>query len=178
MGAFIVNGLTPGPFLFQERPDLVWTVIASFFVGNVILLVLNLPLVGLWAKILHVPFRYLAVGVLLFCLLGAYSLQQSVFDVWVMIAFGLIGYVLRKLDLPLAPLVLGLILGPALEKSLRTSLEMSGGEYAIFFTRPLCLTLLLASALVLAGAALQVARTAWRGVIFDRTGGAEGGREP
>ena len=85
MGAFIVNGLTPGPFLFQERPDLVWTVIASFFVGNVILLVLNLPLVGLWAKLLYVPFKYLAVGVLLFCLLGAYSLKQSVFDVWVMI---------------------------------------------------------------------------------------------
>jgi putative tricarboxylic transport membrane protein len=157
MGAFILNGLTPGPFLFQERPDLVWAVIASFFVGNAILLVLNLPLVGLWAKILHVPFQYLAVGVLIFCLLGAYSLQQSVFDVWVMIAFGVIGYGFRKLDLPLAPLVLGLILGPALEKSLRTSLEMSAGDYAIFFTRPLCLVLLLASAAVLVGAALKLA---------------------
>jgi putative tricarboxylic transport membrane protein len=157
MGAFIVNGLTPGPFLFQERPDLVWTVIASFFIGNVILLVLNLPLVGLWAKILHVPFRYLAVGVLVFCVLGAYSLQQSAFDVWVMIGFGVIGYGFRKLDLPLAPLVLGLILGPALERSLRTSLEMSAGEYSIFFTRPLCLGLLIASAAVLAVAALKLA---------------------
>src|SRR5262245_25988181 len=157
MGAFIVNGLTPGPFLFQERPDLVWAVIASFFVGNVILLVLNLPLVGLWAKILHVPFKYLAVGVLLFCLLGAYSLQQSVFDVWVMIGSGVVGYGLRKLDLPLAPLILGLILGPAIEKSLRTSLEMSGGDYGIFFARPLCLGLLIASAAVLAGAALKLA---------------------
>jgi putative tricarboxylic transport membrane protein len=157
MGAFIVNGLTPGPFLFQERPDLVWAVIASFFVGNVILLVLNLPLVGLWAKILHVPFKYLAVGVLLFCLLGAYSLQQSVFDVWVMIASGVVGYGLRKLDLPLAPLILGLILGPAIEKSLRTSLEMSGGDYGIFFERPLCLGLLIASAAVLVGAALKLA---------------------
>ncbi len=157
MGAFIVNGLTPGPFLFQERPDLVWTVIASFFVGNVILLVLNLPLVGLWAKILHVPFKYLAVGVLLFCVLGAYSLQQSAFDVWVMIGCGVVGYGFRKLDLPLAPLVLGLILGPALERSLRTSLEMSAGEYAIFFTRPLCLTLLVASAAVLVVAALKLA---------------------
>jgi putative tricarboxylic transport membrane protein len=157
MGAFIVNGLTPGPFLFQERPDLVWTVIASFFIGNVILLVLNLPLVGLWAKILHVPFRYLAVGVLVFCVLGAYSLQQSAFDVWVMIGFGVIGYGFRKLDLPLAPLVLGLILGPALERSLRTSLEMSAGDYAIFFTRPLCLGLLIASAAVLVVAALKLA---------------------
>jgi putative tricarboxylic transport membrane protein len=157
MGAFIVNGLTPGPFLFQERPELVWTVIASFFIGNVILLVLNLPLVGLWAKILHVPFRYLAVGVLVFCVLGAYSLQQSVFDVWVMIAFGVVGYGFRKLDLPLAPLVLGLILGPALERSLRTSLEMSAGDYGIFFTRPLCLGLLIAAAAVLVGAALKLA---------------------
>jgi putative tricarboxylic transport membrane protein len=162
MGAFIINGLTPGPFLFQERPDLVWAVIASFFVGNVILLVLNLPLVGLWAKILHVPFTYLAVGVLLFCVLGAYSLQQSTFDVWVMIGSGVIGWGFRKLDLPLAPLVLGLILGPALEKSLRTSLEMSGGDFGIFFTRPLSLGLLVAAAAVLAGAALKLAPTQLR----------------
>jgi putative tricarboxylic transport membrane protein len=157
MGAFIINGLTPGPFLFQERPDLVWAVIASFFVGNVILLVLNLPLVGLWAKILHVPFTYLAVGVLLFCVLGAYSLQQSTFDVWVMIGAGVVGWGCRKLDLPLTPFVLGLILGPAIEKSLRTSLEMSGGDFGIFFTRPLCVALLVASAAVLAGAAFKLA---------------------
>ncbi len=157
MGAFIINGITPGPFLFQERPDLVWTVIASFFIGNVILLVLNLPLVGLWAKLLDLPFQYLCVGVLLFCVVGAYSLQQSIFDVWIMIAFGIIGYVFRKLELPLAPLVLGLILGPAIEKSLRTSLEMSAGDYSIFFTRPLCLGLLIAAAAVLLGAALKLA---------------------
>ena len=88
MGAFIINGLTPGPFLFQERPDLVWAVIASFFIGNVLLLVLNLPLVGLWAKILEVPYHYICVGTLLFCVLGAYSINQSVFDIWVMLGFG------------------------------------------------------------------------------------------
>ena len=157
MGAFIINGITPGPFLFQERPELVWTVIASFFIGNVMLLILNLPLVGLWAKILHVPFRYLAVGVLLFCVMGAYSLQQSVFDVWVMIGFGVVGYLFRKLDMPLAPLVLGLILGPPLEKSMRTSLEMSAGDFAIFVTRPLCLGLLIASVVVIAVAAQKLA---------------------
>ena len=157
MGAFIINGITPGPFLFTERPDLVWTVIASFFIGNVILLILNLPLVGLWAKLLDLPFQYLCVGVLLFCVVGAYSLQQSMFDVWVMIAFGVIGYVFRKLELPMAPMVLGLILGPAIEKSLRTSLEMSAGDYTIFFTRPLCLGLLIATAAVLLGAALKLA---------------------
>ena len=157
MGAFIVNGLTPGPFLFQERPDLVWAVIASFFLGNILLLVLNLPLVGLWARILHLPYQYVCVGTLLFCVLGAYSLQQNVFDVGVMIVCGIIGYGMRRIDLPIAPLVLGLILGPFIEKSLRTSLEMSGGDFSIFVTRPLCLGLLIIGALILVGSALRLA---------------------
>ena len=157
MGAFIVNGLTPGPFLFQERPDLVWAVIASFFLGNILLLVLNLPLVGLWARLLHLPYQYVCVGTLLFCVLGAYSLQQNVFDVGVMIVCGIIGYGMRKIDLPIAPLVLGLILGPFIEKSLRTSLEMSGGDFSIFFTRPLCLGLLVVGALILLASALRLA---------------------
>jgi putative tricarboxylic transport membrane protein len=142
MGAFIINGLTPGPFLFKERPDLVWTVIASFFTGNVILLILNLPLVGLWAKILKVPYQYLCAGTLLFCVVGAYSLKGTVFDVGVMLVFGVIGYFLRKLAFPLAPAVLALILGPFMEKSLRTSLEMSSGDFTIFVTRPISATLL------------------------------------
>jgi putative tricarboxylic transport membrane protein len=156
MGAFIINGLTPGPFLFQERPDLVWAVIASFFVGNVILVILNLPLVGLWAKLLEVPFHYIAVGTLLFCILGAYSINQSLFDVWVMLGFGIIGYFLRKLDFPLAPAVLGLILGPMLEKSLRTSLEMSAGNFGIFITRPISAVLLAVAAVVLVVSALRL----------------------
>jgi putative tricarboxylic transport membrane protein len=155
MGAFIINGLTPGPFLFKERPDLVWAVIASFMVGNVILLILNLPFVGLWARLLRLPYQYVCVGTLLFCVVGAYSLQQSVFDVGVMIVCGVIGYGLRKIDLPLAPLVLGLILGPFIEKSLRTSLEMSGGDFSIFYTRPICLGLLLAAVVVLVGSLLR-----------------------
>jgi putative tricarboxylic transport membrane protein len=157
MGAFIVNGLTPGPFLFQEKPELVWAVIASFFVGNVMLLILNLPLVGLWAKILDVPYQYICVGTLLFCILGAYSINQSVFDIWIMLLFGVIGYVLRKLDFPLAPAVLGIILGPQLEKSLRTSLEMSAGDYSIFFTRPIAAGLLVCCAIILAVSALKLA---------------------
>jgi putative tricarboxylic transport membrane protein len=150
MGAFIINGLTPGPFLFQERPDLVWAVIASFFIVNVMLLALNLPLVGLWARMLRVPFSYLCVGVLIFCIIGSYSLKQSVFDVWVMLGFGLIGYVLRKLDFPLAPAILALILGPMMEKSLRTTLEISGGSFMIFLQRPVALALLLVPVIVLA----------------------------
>ncbi len=143
MGAFIINGLTPGPFLFQERPDLVWAVIASFFIGNAMLLVLNLPLVGLWARLLRMPFSYLCAGVLIFCMIGAYSLKQSVFDVWVMLGFGLIGYVLRKLEFPLAPAILAMILGPMMEKSLRTTLEISGGSFLIFLDRPVALVLLI-----------------------------------
>ena len=157
MGAFIINGLTPGPFLFQERPDLVWAVIASFFIGNVLLLVLNLPLVGLWAKILEVPYHYICVGTLLFCVLGAYSINQSVFDIWVMLGFGVIGYLLRKIDFPLAPAVLGLILGPMLEKSLRTSLEMSAGDFSIFLTRPISAGLLVIAGIILVVSALRLA---------------------
>jgi putative tricarboxylic transport membrane protein len=157
MGAFIVNGLTPGPFLFQERPDLVWAVIASFFVGNVLLLILNLPLVGLWAKILEIPYQYICAGTLLFCIIGAYSINQSVFDLWVMLGCGVIGYVLRKLNFPLAPLVLGLILGPQIEKSMRTSLEMSAGDFSIFVTRPISAGLLVFAVVILVLAATQFA---------------------
>jgi putative tricarboxylic transport membrane protein len=162
MGAFIINGLTPGPFLFQERPDLVWAVIASFFVGNVILLVLNLPLVGLWASLLRLPSPYLCAGTLLFCIIGAYSLKQSVFDVGLMIGFGVVGYILRKLEFPLAPAVLALILGPFMERSLRTSLEMSGGDFSIFVTRPICVGLLVVAAAILASALLRLAPAAVR----------------
>jgi putative tricarboxylic transport membrane protein len=150
MGAFIINGITPGPFLFTERPELVWTVIASFFIGNLILLVLNLPLVGLWAKLLKIPFAYMCAGVLIFCIIGAYGLKQSMFDVWVMLGFGVLGYILRKLDLPMAPAILALILGPMMEKSLRTTLEISGGSFGIFLERPLALALLAVPVIVLA----------------------------
>ena len=149
MGAFIVNGITPGPFLFTERPELVWTVIASFFVGNAILLILNLPLVGLWAKLLKIPFSYMCTGVLIFCVIGAYGLKQSLFDVWIMLGFGVLGYLLRKLDLPLAPAILALILGPMMERSLRTTLEISAGSFAIFLDRPLALALLTIPVIVL-----------------------------
>jgi putative tricarboxylic transport membrane protein len=149
MGAFIVNGITPGPFLFTERPELVWTVIASFFVGNAILLILNLPLVGLWAKLLRIPFAYMCAGVLIFCVVGAYGLKQSLFDVWVMLGFGVVGYLARKINLPLAPAILALILGPMMERSLRTTLEISAGSFAIFLDRPLALALLAVPVIVL-----------------------------
>jgi putative tricarboxylic transport membrane protein len=155
MGAFIVNGITPGPFLFTERPELVWTVIASFFIGNVILLILNLPLVGLWARLLKIPFSYMCAGVLIFCIIGAYGLKQSLFDVWVMLGFGVLGYLLRKLEFPVAPAILALILGPMMEKSLRTTLEISGGSFAIFLDRPFALALLAIPVIVVGAVVLR-----------------------
>ena len=156
MGAFIINGITPGPFLFNEKPDLVWTIIASFFIGNAILLILNLPLVGVWASLLRLPFQYLCAGTLVFCIVGAYSLKGSVFDIGVMIVFGVIGYILRKLEFPLAPAVLALILGPFMEKSLRTSLELSGGDFSIFVTRPLSAGLLVLAVAVIVVSTLRL----------------------
>jgi putative tricarboxylic transport membrane protein len=156
MGAFIIHGLTPGPFLFKERPDVVWGLIASLSVGNVMLLILNLPLVGLWAKLLELRFQFLYPGILLFCILGAYSLNQSVFDVGVMVVFGVLGYVFRKLDWPLAPTVLALILGPMMERALRTSLEMSAGDVTIFMTRPIATILLAVAVIVLVSPAVRL----------------------
>jgi putative tricarboxylic transport membrane protein len=157
MGAFIINGITPGPFLFTEQPELVWTVIASFFIGNVLLLILNLPLVGLWAKALEIPQQYICAGTLIFCIIGAYSINQSTFEVWIMLLFGVIGYGLRKIDFPIAPAILGLILGPQLERSLRTSLEMSSGDFTIFFTRPVACGLLILAALIIAATVFNLA---------------------
>ncbi len=167
MGAFIIHGLTPGPFLFKERPDVVWGLIASLYLGNVMLLILNLPLVGFWAKLLQIRYEFLYPGILLFCILGAYSLNQSVFDVGVMIAFGVLGYIFRKLDWPLAPTVLALILGPMMERALRTSLEMSAGDLSILVTRPISAVLLIVAAIVLLSPAVRL--------LGKRAGKDEGG---
>ena len=167
MGAFIIHGLTPGPFLFKERPDVVWGLIASLYLGNVMLLILNLPLVGFWAKLLQIRYEFLYPGILLFCILGAYSLNQSVFDVGVMIAFGVLGYIFRKLDWPLAPTVLALILGPMMERALRTSLETSGGDLSILVTRPISAVLLIVAAIVLLSPAVRL--------LGKRAGKDEGG---
>lgn len=149
LGAFTIHGLTPGPFLFKEHPDVAWGLIASLFVGNVMLLVLNLPLVGLWAKLLKIRYQLLYPGILLFCIIGAYSVSQNVFDVGILIVFGVLGYIFRKIDWPLAPMILALILGPMAEKALRTSLEMSGGDLSILISRPVAVVLLSIAALVL-----------------------------
>jgi putative tricarboxylic transport membrane protein len=150
LGGLMVYGLQPGPLLFQKNPDFVWTVIASLYVGNVILLILNLPLVGMWVWLTRIPYGILGPVILLLAFLGAYSVRNSMFDVAVSLVFGVVGYLLRKYHWPLAPLLLAYILGPLLEKYLLQSLSMSGGSPTIFLQRGLALALLVAAALLLA----------------------------
>jgi putative tricarboxylic transport membrane protein len=142
MSAFMMNGLIPGPFLFKEHPDIAWAVIASFYVGNLILLVMNLPMIPVWVSFLRIPTPMLYTLILAFCVIGAYSAHNSVFDVGLTLVFGFVGYAFKKLDIPLAPMILTVILGPLMERALRQSLEMSRGDFSIFFTRPISAALL------------------------------------
>ena len=142
MGAFLQQGLTPGPTLFTEHSEIAWAIIASLFIGNLLLLLLNVPLVGLWTSILRVPASILTALILLFMVIGAYTINFSVFDVFVMIGFGLLGLALRHLQIPLAPMVLTLVLGPLMERSLRESLEISQGDFGIFTSRPISAVLI------------------------------------
>jgi putative tricarboxylic transport membrane protein len=142
MGALMMNGLVPGPTLFTDQPQFIWAVIASFLVGNLLLLILSLPFVPLWVAMLKIPYSILLTIVLAMCVIGAYSINNSVFDIGVMLIFGIVGYAFKKLDIPTAPLVLTFVLGPLMERGLRQSLEMSNGEFSILLTRPLSASLL------------------------------------
>ncbi len=142
IAAVMVHGISPGPMLIAEQPNLFWGFVASMYVGNVVLLILNLPMVGLFVSLLRIPYAYLYPCILAFCILGCYSVSNSVVDVWIMLAMGAVGYTLRKLNFDLAPVALGLVLAPMLELSLRQSLAMSAGHYAIFLERPIAATML------------------------------------
>ncbi|RJR38723.1 MAG: tripartite tricarboxylate transporter permease [Desulfobacteraceae bacterium] len=139
LGGFLMYGLQPGPRLMQEQPALLWTIIASMYIGNAMLLVLNLPLVGVWARMALVPFPILGPMIAVFTLIGAYSLRHSFFDLWISLLFGVVGYVMRKLDFPIAPMVLATVLAKLMETSFMQSLVMSKGSPLIFFTRPICI---------------------------------------
>ena len=154
MGAFLINGITPGPFLFRDHAELVWTLLASMVVGNFILVFLNVPLIGLWTRFLSIPYGILFTLILLFAIVGAYSIANSMFDVGVMMACGILGYFLRKLDFPIAPIALTLVLGPMFEMSLRQSLVLSNGDYMIFFRSGISSTFMVIAALVILVAAL------------------------
>jgi putative tricarboxylic transport membrane protein len=148
LAAFQLYGLTPGPLLFEQQPDLVWGLIASLYIGNVLLLVLNLPLVGLWVKLLQVPQPLLAGIIVLFATLGAYSLNGSIGDVMIAFALGALAFGLRRFHFPLPPVLLGLVIGPLFEQELRRSLAISGGAATIFFTRPIAATLIAVTAVM------------------------------
>ena len=143
IAAMMVHGVSPGPLLISQQPELFWGFIASMYVGNVVLLILNLPLVGVFVNLLRVPYPFLYPGILLFCILGVYAVNGSVVDVGIMTAMGALGYGLRKFDFETAPVVLGLVLAPMMEMSFRQSLSMSSGSYSIFITRPIALVLLM-----------------------------------
>jgi len=149
LGAMIIHGVQPGPMLITEHPDLFWGVVVSMYLGNVMLLVLNLPMIPIWVQILRVPYPILFPLILLFCLIGSYSLNNSLFDVLIMVGFGFLGYLFKKFEYEAAPLVLALVLGPIMETSLRRSLLLSAGDPTIFVTRPISGVLLLISLFLL-----------------------------
>ncbi|HEX6980414.1 MAG TPA: tripartite tricarboxylate transporter permease [Alphaproteobacteria bacterium] len=170
LAALMVHGIAPGPLLMQQQPELFWGFIASMYVGNLVLLILNLPLVGLFVNLLRIPYAYLYPAILVFCVLGVYSVNNSVVDVWIMTVMGALGYVLRKFDFEVAPIVLGLVLSPMLETALRQSLAMSSGSYAIFVDRPIAIGMLAVAAVLLL---LSFLPTLKRGSGWRRTLGLE-----
>jgi putative tricarboxylic transport membrane protein len=147
--ALLIHGVQPGPMLLAQHPGLFWGVIASMYIGNLMLLGLNLPLINLWVRLLKVPYHYMAVVIVMICTVGAYSIQNSIFDVGTMVFFGVLGYVLRKGGFPAAPLVLALILGRMLELSVAQSLKTSGADPMIFINKPISATLLSIGLLVM-----------------------------
>jgi TctA family transporter len=145
IGAMVIHNIQPGPMVMTQNPDLFWGLIVSMWIGNLILLILNLPLLGIWVKLLKVPYRLMYPAILVFCAIGVFSVQNSLFDIWQMAAFGILGYVFGKLKLEPAPLLLGFVLGPMMEENLRRALLISRGDFGVFITRPISATLLCAS---------------------------------
>src|SRR5499427_2396672 len=164
MAALLIHGVPPGPMLVNEHPQVFWGFIASMYVGNLMLLALNLPLVGVFVTVLRIPYAYLYPLIIMFCILGVHEVNHSIVDVWIMLIMGVVGYALRKFSFDPAPLVLGLVIAPILEQSLRQSLIMSNGNYLIFFSRPIALGLMLVSIglLALAAYAFILNRADWR----------------
>jgi putative tricarboxylic transport membrane protein len=164
IGALMLHGISVGPTLVTDHPDVFWGFVASMYVGNLMLLALNLPLVGIFVTVLRIPYAYLYPLIIMFCVIGVYENNNSIVDVWIMLIMGVLGYALRKFNFDPAPLVLGLVIAPIFEQSLRQSLIMSNGNYLIFFQRPIALGLLVVSiALLLMSAySFVMRRKDWR----------------
>ncbi|WP_274427115.1 tripartite tricarboxylate transporter permease [Chelativorans sp. YIM 93263] len=145
LGALLIFGITPGPGVIVDEPELFWGLVASLWIGNVLLLALNIPLIGVWARVLTIPYKLLYPSILLFICIGVFSINNRTFDIGLLALFSVVGYVLAKLDFPAAPVLLGLILGPMIEDHLRRALLMGRGDFSMFFTRPISAILLLAT---------------------------------
>jgi TctA family transporter len=158
MGALMVQGVSPGPRLVVDHPNLFWGVIASMWVGNLMLLVLNLPLVGIWIRLLAMDFKLLFPAIVVFCCVGVYSTDLSAFSVFLMAGFGLLGYVFVALGCPLPPLIMGFIMGPMLEENFRRSMLLSNGDPSIFVSRPISTVCVLAIAAFFLSHAYQLYR--------------------
>jgi len=168
LGALMMFGLQPGPLLFQKNPDFVWGVIASMYIGNIMLLIMNIACIPLFVKILKIPNALLFPLIIVFATVGVYSVDGNIFDVWILYVFGVVGYFMKKFDMPPAPVVLSVVLGPMIERALRQSLAMSLGSYDIFFTRPISAVLLLMGLAAVVWPVIDMARQRYRA----RTGNA------
>jgi len=173
IGALMLHGISVGPTLVNDHPDVFWGFVASMYVGNIMLLLLNLPLVSVFVTVLRIPYAYLYPMIIMFCIIGVYETNNSIVDVWIMLAMGVLGYALRKFEFDPAPLVLGLVISPILEQSLRQSLIMSNGNYLIFFGRPISAALLIISIglLALAASSFFLKRKDWRDQLAEAEAG-------
>jgi TctA family transporter len=158
IGAMTIHGIQPGPQVMSERPQLFWGMVASMWIGNLMLLVINLPLIGIWVQLLKVPYRFLYLSILLFCAIGVYTIGNSSFSVLVAAFFGVVGYIFMRLECEPAPMILGFVLGPLMEDNLRRAMRISGGDPMIFVHRPISLGLLIAAAVLLVIVALPSIR--------------------
>lgn len=156
LGALMVYGITPGPLLLRDHPDLFWGLISSMYIGNAMLLVLNLPLIPVWVQILRIPYSYLFPAILIFCIIGSYSLNNNIGDVIVMAVFGVVGYLMKRFGFEAAPLVLALILGPLLEDNLRQALLISRGSFMVFLTRPISAAFMIVSLAIIVSSVLRI----------------------
>jgi putative tricarboxylic transport membrane protein len=171
LGAFIIQGIQPGPLFISQYPDLFWGIIASMYVGNIMLLIFNLPLIGMWVKILEIPYSLLFPLIILFCFVGVYSLNNNAWEIVVMILFGFFGYVLRKLDYPLAPFILAMVLGPIMETSFRQTMAIAQGDFGIFFQRPIAGVLII---LICVVAIVSIIFSLKRRKILEQVGEGKG----
>jgi putative tricarboxylic transport membrane protein len=158
-GAMLIQGIQPGPGVIREQPELFWGLIVSMWIGNLMLVVLNLPLIGIWVRLLTIPYKYLFPSIMTFCAIGVFTLNSSSFDVYIMVIFGLVGFVLRRLDCEPAPFLLGMVLGPMMEEYLRRAMLLSRGDPMVFLERPISATLLAIAVFCIVAVSLPTIRS-------------------